>query len=217
MPKPAFDSIFVLCTGRCGSTTLARACGHASNWTAGHETRSHLLGEARLDYPTRHVEVDNRLSWMLGRLETRYGPNAGYVHLTRDPEAVAQSYAARAAYGIMHAYAQGIVFPSPAAEGPRPMLDYARDMVATVTANIDAFLVGKPHVMRLTTEALTRDLPALWDWAGMSGRLDLALQECSIRHNESVPAGTPGRIGRVGTWQENIRRALRWSPGRRAG
>ncbi len=217
MPEPAFRNIFVLCTGRCGSTTIARACGHASNWTVGHETRSHLLGPARLAYPSRHFEADNRLSWMLGRLETTFGPDAGYVHLTRDPEAVARSYTARAAYGIMHAYSQGIVFPSAETAGPLHMLDYARDMVATVTANIDAFLVGKPHVLRLTTEALTRDLPSLWDWAGMSGRLDLALQECSIRHNESVPAGTLGASGRVGTWQGQLRRALRWSPGHRAG
>lgn len=217
MPKPAFDNIFVLCTGRCGSTTIARACAHATNWTAGHETRSHLLGMDRLAYPPGHIEADNRLSWMLGRLEAAYGPKAAYIHLTRDPESVARSYAARAAYGIMRAYAQGIVFPSADAAAPRPVLDDARDMVATVTANIDAFLVSKPHVMRLTTEALTRDLPALWDWAGMSGRLDLALQECSIRHNESVPAGTLGFRGRVGTWQGQLRRALRWSPGHRVG
>ena len=84
-----FQNVFVLCTGRCGSTTFDRACRHMTNWTAGHETRSHLTGPDRFAYPPRHIEADNRLSWMLGRLEQAYGADAAYVHLTRDAEAVA--------------------------------------------------------------------------------------------------------------------------------
>jgi ferritin-like protein len=48
--------------------TFIRACQHITNYTAGHETRSTLLGEARVAYPDQHIEADNRLSWMLGKL-----------------------------------------------------------------------------------------------------------------------------------------------------
>ena len=58
MQNPPFRNVFVLCTGRCGSTSFERACRHATNWTSGHETRSHLLGADRLAYPDRHIEAD---------------------------------------------------------------------------------------------------------------------------------------------------------------
>ena len=66
-------NVFILNSGRCGSTTWIRACTHIDNFSAGHETRSHLSGDARLDYPDRHIEADNRLSWLLGRLDRQYG------------------------------------------------------------------------------------------------------------------------------------------------
>ena len=77
-------NVFVLCTGRCGSTTFSKAASHMTNITAGHETRCSLIGNLRLAYPPSHIEVDNRLSWFLGRLDCTYGKNACYVHLQRD-------------------------------------------------------------------------------------------------------------------------------------
>lgn len=87
--------VFVLNTGRCGSMTFARACEHLTNFTAGHETRARVVGfEARMDYPNWHIEVDNRLTWFLGPLSQRY-PDAFYVHLRRDSEAVINSFVQR--------------------------------------------------------------------------------------------------------------------------
>lgn len=210
MPNTPFRHVFVLCTGRCGSTTFARAARHADNWTAGHETRSHLLGLDRLAYPAGHIEADNRLSWMLGRLERQFGAAAAYVHLTRDAEEVAQSYARRAGYGIMKAYYRGIVFAGPEQdEFARPVISHARDMVDTVNANIDAFLRGKPHVMRMRLEDAETDFPRFWDWIGAEGRLDSAMQEWSIRHNETAPGARSGIGGRVFPWQRLRRHASR--------
>ncbi len=217
MPDTPFRNVFILCTGRCGSTTFDRACRHITNWTSGHETRSHLLGPERLAYPPRHIEADNRLSWMLGRLDRAYGRDAAYVHLTRDAEDVARSYAGRAAYGLMRAYARGIILPAPGTfeYDDRPVMDHARDMVETVTTNIETFLSGKPHVMRMRLEDAATDFPAFWDWIGASGRLDLALQEWSIRHNETLPRAR-GRIGRVLSWPKR-KHASHSSPEHRAG
>lgn len=67
-----FSNVFVLCTGRCGSTTLfAQACQHIENYTASHESKIFLLGDKRLEYSQNHIEVDNRLSWFLGSLEKK--------------------------------------------------------------------------------------------------------------------------------------------------
>jgi hypothetical protein len=93
----ATTNVFVLTTGRSGSLTFTRACERITNYTAGHETRSGLLGRERLAYPDRHIEVDNRLAWMLGRLEDAHGDRAFYVHLRRDEEATAESHVGREA------------------------------------------------------------------------------------------------------------------------
>ncbi|MEW8461604.1 MAG: hypothetical protein AB2653_14955 [Candidatus Thiodiazotropha endolucinida] len=77
-------NIFILNAGRCGSTTFVQACQHISNYSAAHESRSTLTGKQRLSYPDNHIEADNRLCWLLGRLEREYGNDAYYVHLTRN-------------------------------------------------------------------------------------------------------------------------------------
>ncbi|MEJ1383421.1 MAG: hypothetical protein RPV21_03475, partial [Candidatus Sedimenticola sp. (ex Thyasira tokunagai)] len=66
-------NIFILNTGRCGSTTFIEACRHITNYSAAHESRIQLIGDRRLAYPQNHIEADNRLSWLLGRLEHTYG------------------------------------------------------------------------------------------------------------------------------------------------
>jgi len=102
-------NIFILNTGRCGSTTFIRACQHISNYSAAHESRLKLIGEQRLQYPPRHIEADNRLSWYLGRLDQRYGDQAFYVHLQRELQATAASYAKRRDFGLMKAFREGIL------------------------------------------------------------------------------------------------------------
>ena len=101
-------NVFILNSGRCGSTTFIKACQHIDNYTASHESRIGIPGSARLEYPDQHIEADNRLSWFLGRLDREYGDNAFYVHLQREAEATRQSFARRSQYGIMRAYREGI-------------------------------------------------------------------------------------------------------------
>lgn len=76
--------IFILCTGRTGSTTIIKACKHIKNYTAAHESRSSMFGKERFNYNDNHIEADNRLSWLLGHLDKLYGENAYYVHLIRN-------------------------------------------------------------------------------------------------------------------------------------
>jgi len=88
-------NIFCLSTGRCGSTKFIKAFSHAVNYTPGHETRSSFIREDRFLYPDQHVESDNRLSWMLGSLERYHVDDPIYVHLTRDRDAVVESFTKR--------------------------------------------------------------------------------------------------------------------------
>lgn len=176
-----YKHIFVLCTGRCGSVTFIEACRHISNYSSGHETRSGLIGEERFAYPTAHIEADNRLSWLLGRLDQRYGDTAFYVHLTRDPEAVARSFAKRTG-GIMAAYkGSGILMGCKETDS----LVVARDYVHTVTSNIEHFLVNKTHKMGFRLENAKNDFRRFVELTQSECDLPSAQAQFEIKHNAS--------------------------------
>lgn len=177
-------NVFVLNTGRCGSMTFIQACRHITNFSAGHESRIHCVGAERLAYPRRHIEADNRLSWLLGRLDAAYGDSAWYVHLTREREAVASSFARRAEFGIMKAYREGILLH----EGVSEVSDLAvaQDYIDTVEANIDLFLAHKSRTMRFSLENAKDDFRFFWDWIGATGEKAKALAEWDTRHNASL-------------------------------
>jgi hypothetical protein len=180
-------NVFVLGTGRCGTATFIAACRHFSNYTAGHETLSRKVGAARLAYPPNHIEADNRLSWLLGRLDAAFGQDAFYVHLRRDPEAVAVSYATRWQEGIgtlPAAYHRGILHQS-----PEDRLAICRDLVATVTANVESFLRDKPHQMTIRIESIHEMFPVFCQAIGAEGDLEAAGAEWDTRHN-ATPQGS---------------------------
>ena len=184
----AFQNIFVLCTGRCGSTTIIKAMEHATNFSAGHETRKHCIGPERLAYPSGHFEADNRLSWCLGRLDAAYGTAPLYVHLTRDVNALVRSFSERADIGILRAYRKEIL------QGPKDVMrngrvqDIARDMIDTVTSNIVHFLRDKPNTMNFRLEDAKKDFPILWERIGATGDFEHAMGEWEVRHNATVSA-----------------------------
>lgn len=175
-------NVFVLNTGRCGSLTFIRACSHISNYSAGHESRISVAGPGRLAYPEQHIEADNRLSWLLGRLDEAYGDRAFYVHLSRNVQGVADSFVRRADFGIMKAYREGILM------GGQPGLsarDVALDYIETVEANIRLFLRGRPNTMRFSLEDAAADFPVFWNRIGATGDLDRATGVWSVSHNAS--------------------------------
>lgn len=185
-------NVFVLGTGRCGSTTFVKACSHIKNYSSGHETRAGEIGSKRLLYPEMHIEADNRLSWYLGRLDALYGKMPFYVHLYRDRDATAKSLASRTDPGsIMRAYASGIVINPPgqtwptnyAGESVDP-LSIAYDYIDTVTANIDLFLQDKVH-LKFPMEEAKEWYPYFWHKINAEGNLSYALGEWDVKHNAS--------------------------------
>lgn len=173
---------FVLCTGRCGSRTLTHACRHIENYTAGHETRARQL-DARLDYPDQHIEADNRLSWFLGSLHRRYGDDPVYVHLRRDPDAVARSYAHRFRnpVAIMPAYASRIIMRRTPPADLSDRLEAARHYVDTVTDNIDLFLAERPRTVEVWIEDPEPGFTRMWELLGATGSLPDALTALTER------------------------------------
>ena len=207
---------FVLSTGRCGSTTFAKACEYMSNFTSGHETRWGLHGPERFAFADNHVEVDNRLSWHLGELGHRY-PDALFVHLKRDPNAVALSYSRRwyrdppyryrsmprglrritrraemlrasSSDGIIEAYAYSILGRE---EEPWPeveRIEVCHAYVETVNRNIEQFLDGRDG-LSVDLESARHDFPLVWNRLQAQGDLDAALAEFGNVHNASKAPG----------------------------
>jgi len=176
-------NVFILNTGRCGSTTFIKACQHISNFTSAHESRCHELGEARFDYPDNHIEADNRLAWFLGRLDRRYGDNAVYIHLKRNRHDTASSYAKRLfPGGIIPAYRQGILQFLPAEV---PHMSVCLDYYDTVNSNIELFLKDKSRKMTFQLENARQDFPKFWNLIGAEGDMAAALAEFNTAYNAS--------------------------------
>lgn len=179
-------NVFVLNTGRCGSVTFARACEHLTNYTVGHETRAAVLGAERLAYPADHIEVDNRLSWFLGSLGRRFDDSVTfYVHLIRDPNLVAASFARRWASpfraSMIRAFGHGIVMEAGELDDDavRTVCD---DYVRTVNDNIRAYLEHRPSITIDIDEAAE----AFGEFAARIdaiGDVDAAVRELGRIHN----------------------------------
>lgn len=178
-------NVFVLCTGRNGSVSFANACKHITNYSSSHESRCKLLGEKRLAYPPCHIEVDNRLSWFLGRLDAEFGKEAYYVHLIRDKKATANSYKRRWKNSIVRHYCEGIL------KTPRELLNQyqkqhvCEDYCRTVNENITFFLKDKPKQQRIALETIEKDFLLFWDKIGAEGDLQNARDELKRKHNAS--------------------------------
>ena len=175
-------NIFILNTGRCGSSTFIKACQHITNYSAAHESRATLVGKTKLSYPLQHIEADNRLSWVLGRLDHQYADKAIYVHLSRNKPQTIASFSKRADYGIMKAYKEGVLLGG---ESNQTNQQIAEDYIDTVESNIEFFLKDKTHKMNFSLDNAKYDFEAFWKLISAEGDLNAALGEWDISYNAS--------------------------------
>jgi len=175
-------NIFILNSGRCGSSTFIRACSHIRNYSSAHESLLHITGTGRLAYPANHIEADNRLSWFLGRLDETWGDSAFYVHLNRERQATARSFARRIDFGILRAYEQGILMHE---EHRHTADEIALDYLDTVNSNIRLFLKDKTQKMNFSLENAKQDFEVFWQRIGAEGDLSAALAEWDTAYNAS--------------------------------
>jgi hypothetical protein len=179
--------VFVLCTGRNGSTSFAKACQYSTNYTAGHETKTRALGDARFDYPDNHIEADNRMSWFLGEMNEKFGDTPYYIHLKRDFDKTVNSFMNRwgGRESIIEAYCEGMKMTPPEKLNQAQRLEICKDYVNTVTINIDDFLSDKSKVMEINIENIKADFPKFWEAIGAEGDLEMALKTFDTMHNAS--------------------------------
>lgn len=173
--------VFVLTTGRSGSTTFSKACSHITNFTSGHETRAKKWVD-RFDYPDSHIEVDPRLAWWLGTLDRLYGEEPHYVWLRRNPTDVARSTAKRKfkSSAISH-------WPFVAYLNPWDIThsEAAPRMVQSIEDNIALFLKDK-HYSEIwidQPEQRDREFRLFWGCIGAEGDFEAALAEFGKRYN----------------------------------
>ena len=176
-------NVFVLCTGRCGSTSFAKACEHISNYTCSHESRVGKIGEERIKFPDQHIEVDNRLAWFMGQLDVLYQPYATfYVWLRRNVLDTRASYSRRGDRGIMQAFRDGIHI---GADQETPHDQVAAALVSVMCCNIAEFISRKPLTMIIDIEEIEKTFPLFWESIEAEGDFDAALAEFGERHNAS--------------------------------
>jgi len=175
-------NVFILNTGRCGSTTFIKACKHISNYTSAHESLINRIGKDRFAYPLNHIEADNRLAWFTGKLDLKYGNDAFYIHLSRDIKKTIASFSKRENYGIMKAYKEGILLGG---EHNQTITNIAEDYIGTVEENIRFFLKNKSHKMNFSLETPDTDFRTFWQKISAKGDMDAALNEFTIHHNAS--------------------------------
>lgn len=175
-------NVFILNTGRCGSSTFIRACQHINNYSCAHESLLQKTGTQRLDYPADHIEADNRLSWLLGRLDETYGDNAFYVHLNRNRKDTATSFSKRIDSGILKAYEQGILMHDGHLVSAEVI---AEDYIETVESNIKLFLKDKTNQMDISLASVKKDFTEFWKKINAQGDLDKAISEWDILYNAS--------------------------------
>lgn len=189
-------NVFVLCTGRCGSMTFSKACGHISNYTSGHETKtitrktgSDYFSFPDFSYLNRHIEIDNRLSWFLEELNQMYGNDSFYVHLKRRTINVAKSIRNHRncdAY-LKRWYKKEILIHYPqlfaGTISNNERLSLCADYCNAVNSNIQLFLRDKSNKMNFLLENAKQSFSKFWVTIGAEGNIRKALNEWDIKYN----------------------------------
>jgi len=140
-----------------------------------------MLGQERLNYPENHIEADNRLSWLLGRLDKKYGNSAFYVHLKRKEADTARSFTKRYSVGIIKAYRGGGILPGlPELSDP---MSVSLDYCDTVNSNIDLFLKDKSRKIIINLENIEKDFTEFWKMIDAHGEINASLAEFKTKYN----------------------------------
>jgi hypothetical protein len=143
-----------------------------------------MIGTSRLAYADNHIESDHYLAWFLGRLDAAYGARAYYVHLTRNLDACAQSWAAESPYWMgspATAFRHAFLMMT-----REPYLDTCREFVITANENIRVFLKDKPNRMNFALETAQSDWPRFWRWIGAAGDYEASIAEWGVHYNATL-------------------------------
>lgn len=186
-------NVFVLNVGRCGSSTFAEACSHITNYTSGHETKSGKI-ENRIEYPDNHIEVDNQLTFMLGRLDEEYGKEAAYVHLKRDLHDTAKSWVKKEnkyrRKGRLWFYGNQVIL----GEDGYDQMKIAKHYCRTVNKNIKSFLKNKKIKVTIEIENAESKAREFFEIIDAEGNIGKFKKELTKKHNRIEKVGSIERL-----------------------
>ena len=180
---PRFENVFVLCTGRCGSTTFYKACSHIKNYTSGHESKISDPTMERFKFPKHHIEIDNRLSWFLPLLDVFNNENRTfYVHLVRNFELTVNSFMKRKGpKSHLDNFIRGFCNQNDVNENRYQL---AKRMVATIDMTINNYVHNKPHVRDFFIEAAKEQFPYFCEQINADVNIEKAIKEFDIKYNK---------------------------------
>lgn len=168
------NNVFVLSTGRCGSTTFTKACSHFKGWTSGHET---CVGK-EFNFPDKHIESDPHLVWRLPELMEKY-PDALYVHLWRNREDCIKSLAKRSS---LNHYAVITEMSSVKLVDRTKVAERFYDFVEMViTKTFD----GIPNTIHIECIPLRIEWVTFYEMIGKPEGFDESIAEWKIKYNRS--------------------------------
>lgn len=184
-----YNNIFILCTGRSGSSSFIQACTHITNYTNGHESLATKFGNSRLAYPIHHIEADNRLTWFLGALGDKFDDNSTlYIHLIREKEVTVKSFNNRwnLPGSIIKAFSEGILKMPYQKLTSSDQEQVCSDYYDTVNANIAYFIKNKPNTLTLPFEDIKNGFKTFWKNIDAEGDFNHAMEEFNVLHNKST-------------------------------
>ena len=191
--------VFVLGTGRSGTKTFTRACEHLTNFTVSHNSLREGAGFDHkwsvLQSKDQHIEVDDRISWLLPVMERLHGDDAYYVHLWRDPAKVVRSYARprrlHSQGSLLSTFYHGILGTPPekkkvaAADATRA----GELCMEVINKNIENFLENKSRRIFIDIDSPVEAFNRFLQEIGAEGDLEAAAAEFENIHD---PGGGKG-------------------------
>lgn len=162
-------NVFVVGTGRCGTTTFSEACKFATNFTVAHESNAGRPYD--FDYPPDHIEVDAPLAFWMPTLRLKY-PGCKFVHLWRQREECVRSMVKNDPE-ITRWFAR-MLYHWPEAT-PEEGAAALYDVINNVATGADVFHLRLKYAADRWRE--------VWDWLGLSGDFDRSREEWSVKHN----------------------------------
>lgn len=172
--------VFVVGTGRCGTSTFYQAARTLEGFTAGHEsTAGHLPS---WEFPDHHIEVASQLVYGIPWLRRRY-PEALFVHLVRDREPCVRSLA-RQCWDSMAAFSRQWFLcdhPADVAMAAAQFYDLTNELIVA--------LCPPERTMRIRMEELRQQWPEFCRRIGTEWNRELADDILGRSYNPGVHRG----------------------------
>lgn len=179
--------IFVVGTGRCGTSTFYHACRHATNYTVGHESRAGRIND--YCYHDNYIEVSSHLAFAVPLLMER-NQGCRFVHIIRSKAACVASMAETRE--AIKAFAFGISEGNP--RHGSEYLEWAAWLYDLINANITATVQTAWNAFLFHMDYADREWEECWRFMGCEGDFEASLAEWRWKYNAGEKRGRDERV-----------------------